>query len=142
MRELHEPIRSPITMLSAYSIKQRIRVTFPAVSPYTDQSYKEEADINTIMQRYQSTGEMPVLDAPSNSFMDVSEMDFMEHMQEVTRAREMFAELPSHVRDRFANSPAHFLAFVSEPDNHRELAELGLLTPEATENLLRPAEEE
>lgn len=139
---LHDPVCDHTLILSAYSKKNRTQIAFQADSPYTDQSFKEEADINTIMKRYQSTGELPVLDDPSNNFLDVSDYDFTEHMNAVTEAREMFAALPSTLRDRFYNSPAHFLDFVENPRNRTELAELGLLTEEATRAILNPPKTE
>jgi len=122
----------------AYGARLRTPITFPADSPYTDQSYGPESDINTIMARYQSTGELPVINRANAQYLDVSEHDFATHMQMITEAREMFAELPSKLRARFGNDPGAFLGFIDNPDNQKELAQLGLLTPEATQKLLYP----
>lgn len=123
---------------SAYSNKLVIDMIFEENSPYTDQSFKDECDINTIMARYQSTGELPVLNGTEAQWLDVTEMDFQTHMDFMIQAQEMFDALPSDVRDRFGNDPGAFLGFCSDAENHKELAKMGLLTPEATERLLYP----
>lgn len=115
-----------------------IAMTFPEVSEWTDQSFKDEADINTIMAKYQSTGELPVLNATEAQWLDVTGMDFQQHMQFIIDAEQMFSELPSSVRDRFGNDPSAFLDYTADPDNRTELARMGLLTPEATEAILHP----
>lgn len=129
----------PNRFYSAYSKKNReLAITFPEDSQYTDQSAAADADINTIMARYQSTGELPVLNAAGANFLDCSDMDFTYHMQKVIEAKEMFAQLPSKIRDRFHNSPSDFLEFATDENNRVALATLGLLTPEATEAILWP----
>lgn len=120
---------------SAYSPKLSLPMVWDSPSPYTDQSFRDECDINTIMSRYQSTGEMPVLNQANANWLDVSGEDFQTHMNIVVEARQMFSQLPSDIRDRFGNSPQAFLSFTSDPLNLPELARMGLLTPEATERI-------
>ncbi|MCY1437124.1 scaffolding protein [compost metagenome] len=124
--------------VSAYSEKHPVVINFPLDSLYTDQSFKEEADINTIMARYQSTGEMPVLNGVQGQWLDVTEMDFQTHMDFILDAQQLFDQLPSAIRDRFGNDPGAFLGFTSDPENRLEMARMGLLTPEAAADLLRP----
>lgn len=121
---------------SAYSEKIVVALEFPPDSPYTDQSFKEECDINTIMARYQSTGELPVLNEMQGQYLDVTGMDFQEHMDFIIQAQEMFDDLPSSIRDRFGNDPAAFLDFTSQESNRLELAKMGLLSEEATKAVL------
>lgn len=124
--------------VTAYGDHLSVSLEFDPDSEYTDQSYRDECDINTIMARYQSTGELPVLNQVEGCWLDVTGMDFQEHMDFILRANELFDELPSAIRDRFGNDPAGFLDFTSDERNRRELAEMGLLTPEATEAILYP----
>lgn len=123
---------------SAYSQKLVIAMEFPEDSPWTDQSYREECDINTIMAKYQSTGELPQLNGTQGQWLDVTGADFQEHMNFIIEAQQLFNDLPSDVRDRFGNDPSAFLDYTSNPDNTVEIAKMGLLTPEATEAILRP----
>lgn len=125
-------------ILSAFSATRRHTITFPENSPYTDQSYADEADINTIMAKYRATGELPQLNSMEPNFLDVTEMDFQGHMNIIVEAQNMFAQLPADLRDRFGNSPAAFLGFTSDPANLTEIAKLGLLSPDAAQKALNP----
>lgn len=124
--------------VSAYSVHQPVGISFPDVSPYTDQSFRDESDINTIMARYQSTGEMPVLNEMPGQWLDVTEMDFQTHMDFIIEAQAIFDSLPSDLRDRFGNDPGAFLGFCSDESNRVEMAKLGLLNDEATRRILNP----
>lgn len=136
---LHRTELKKARFVSAYSPKLRVGLVCPDVSPYTDQSFRDEADINTIMARYQSTGEMPILNEMNPQFLDVDEgMDFQTHMDFILDAQDMFDQLPSRIRDRFGNNPGAFLEFSTSPDNRLELAKMGLLNDEATRSLLNP----
>lgn len=124
---------------SAYSRVSRVSVTFPSQSIYTRQEFKDECDINVLMRRYQSTGELPHLNTGTPQFLDVSaSLKFQDSMNFVAEAQSMFNELPSFVRDRFYNDPSQFLAFCSDDSNRQELAKMGLLSPEATFEALYP----
>lgn len=123
---------------SAYSEHLYVGLECEAVSLYTDQSFKDESDINTIMARYQSTGEMPVLNEMQGQWLDVTEMDFQAHMDFIIEAQGIFDSLPSDLRDRFGNDPGAFLGFCSDEANRPEMAKLGLLNEEATRRILHP----
>lgn len=112
----------------AYSIKSRASLTFPAQGK-TVQSFKDECDVNQIMARYQSTGELPNLNSLPPQFLDVTGADFQAHQNAIAQAQTLFNELPSAIRTRFQNSPAAFLDFCSNENNRQELAEMGLLRP-------------
>lgn len=127
--------------ISAYSQKIDVSIEFPVDSLVTDQSFRDECDINTIMLRYQSTGAMPVLNEGQAQWLDVTGMDFQRHMDFLIDAQNMFDELPSHIRDRFGNDPGAFLDFTSNQENTVEIAKMGLLTPEATDRILYPKTE-
>lgn len=134
-----ESLYHPVESFRTYSShKLQLGHTYPEHSTVTDQSFRDECDINTIMARYQSTGELPYLNEMQGQFLDVSEMDFQHHMNFILEAQQMFDDLPSNIRDRFGNDPGAFLGFVNNPDNAVETAKMGLLSPEATEAVLRP----
>lgn len=102
-------------------------LSFPENSKVTKQSFAAECDINTIMARYQSTGQMPVLNDRAPQYLDMPGYDFQEAMNLVLDAQALFADLPSALRSRFGNDPAQFLDFTSNPQNRAELQSLGLL---------------
>lgn len=91
------------------------------------QSFKEEADINNIVNQYLKTGVLPE-GQRQPLFGDFSTgNDFQEAMLAIQEAQEDFAALPSAIRERFKNNPAEILAFMSDPENEAEARELGLI---------------
>lgn len=102
----------------------------------TKQSFAEEADINTIVRRFNLTGQLPEnVRAPTYGDYE-GIFDFQSAMNAVREAEESFAAMPANVRARFNNNPAAFVDYCSEltPDlkdfEHRaELEKLGLVLP-------------
>lgn len=112
---------------SLHNKSDTYRLTFPANSRWTKQSFKDECDINTIMGRYLATGEMPDISGLPPQFLDVSSgYDFQVMQNQIIEARTLFEALPAGVRSRFANNPAEFLSFVADPANASELVSMGL----------------
>lgn len=121
--------------ITAYSPKLKIQIHFTGPGR-TKQSFKNECDINTIMRRYQSTGVLPnMLNQGNAQYLDVTGLDYQEMMQTVSGANSLFQELPSSIRSRFKNDPAAFLDFTNDPNNRLELAEMGLLSPQAMQDI-------
>jgi len=114
---------------SPYCQTPKVAITFPSDSPYTKQSFKDECDINTIMSQYQFTGELPNLNERAPQYLDATNFDFAEAMNEIAEAQSLFQDLPSAIRNKFENSPAKFLEFCSQEKNRPELDEMGLLRP-------------
>lgn len=99
------------------------------------QSFRKDCDINLLMGRYAKGQVVDHLAKWEGSFGDFPAMDFQQAMDLVAKAQEMFDDLPSEVRSRFANSPTEFLTFANEVDaagklkNLDELRRLGLAKP-------------
>lgn len=94
------------------------------------QSAKEDADINTIVRRFGVTGVLPEVPRPP-VYGDFSESvsDYRTAMDLINAADRSFMALPAEVRARFANDPARFVDFVSNPDNLEECRRMGLAEP-------------
>jgi len=92
----------------------------------TKQSFKKETDLNYLIARYQKTGQLPRMPERTPQFGYAPSVDFQEALQLVESAKNNFQQLPSHVRERFQNDPASFLAFVENPENAPKFAEYGL----------------
>lgn len=125
------------------AVRQPLRdvsLKFPANSRWTKQSFKDECDINTIMSRYQATGEIPKLDVRAPQYLDATGMDFQAMQNKVLEAQALFMELPSKLRTRFANDPGAFLDYVADPANRAEMRELGLMSPKAVDLSTGPGE--
>lgn len=95
----------------------------------TQQQFKEECDINTIVRRFGVTGQVPTnIRAPIHGDF-VETVDFRTAMDAIVAAREAFDQMPSGVRKRFHNDPAEFVDFCSNVDNRAEAERMGLLIP-------------
>ena len=98
------------------------------------QSFKNDCDIHHILKRYDKSG---VLDHVNDSkarygdFVNVD--DYHASLDKVMRSEELFDSLPSKVRSKFENDPGQFLDFVGNPENRDEMIELGLMSPDVTE---------
>jgi len=115
--------------LTAYGPKRKVSITFEGVGK-TQQQFKDECDINTIMARYQQTGLIESFNQKQPRYIDCSGADYQEAMQVVAAANSMFQDLPSQIRNRFDNDPAQFLEFAQNPENLPEMAEMGLARPD------------
>lgn len=91
------------------------------------QQFRDECDINTIVERFGLTHEIPTgTRMPSyGDFTGVS--DFQTAMEAVRSATESFMALPAKLRERFANSPQNLLVFLGDPTNREEAVRLGLV---------------
>jgi len=93
----------------------------------TQQSFKDECDINVLMKRYEKTGILPTGRDLPPQFGDVTSVDFMESMNQVATVRGVFSQLDARTRARFENDPAQMLDFMADPANRAEAVKLGLL---------------
>ena len=96
----------------------------------TQQQFKDECDINRIMDRYLKTGVLsdPLDRRGTPKYGDYAEIgDYMEHMNKVVEANEMFESLPAYIRKRFNNNPADLIEFVMDANNRAEAELLGLV---------------
>ena len=97
----------------------------------TQQQFKEESDINTIVDRFMKSGVLPT---PANmpQYVDFEGIfDFQTAMNAVRAADENFMRMDAKVRSRFNNSPQEFLEFFANPENIPEAIRLGLAIPPA-----------
>lgn len=109
----------------------------------TQQSFKDECDINTIVKRFGLTGEMPGGFAMpvSGDFSGIG--DFQSAMNAVRAAQEAFDSLPGEMRARFANDPQRLISFLEDGANRDEAVKLGLvaLPPERTRDAVQAIDE-
>lgn len=95
-------------------------------SSLTQQQFKEESDINNIVDRFMKTGHLPdPVSMPQ--YVDYEGVfDFQSAMNVVRQADENFMRMDAKVRARFHNSPQEFLEFFADPANTDEAVRLGL----------------
>ena len=103
-------------------------------SSLTQQQFKEESDINTIVDRFMKTGHLPE-PASMPQYVDYEGVfDFQSAMNVVRQADENFMRMDAKVRARFHNSPQEFLEFFANPGNVDEAVRLGLAIPQVKES--------
>lgn len=112
-----------------YDASQASSITFPNTT-MAKQAFKDECDINTIMRKYQKTGLFEHVQRVRGSYGDfTSVQDYQLSLNQVIEAQEAFDQLPAKIRARFANDPAHLMAFIADDANYDEAVKLGLVEP-------------
>lgn len=97
----------------------------------TQQHFKDEVDINTLVERFGLTGEMPQV-AKLPSFDDYTGIfDFQTAQNAIVAAREQFMLLPAKVRSRFENDPHQYVNFFADEANRDEAIRMGLIAKPA-----------
>lgn len=94
----------------------------------TKQSFKDECDINLIIERARAGMDISHVNARAPVFGDFSNIpSYQESLDFVNKADEMFMALDPKIRERFRNDPGHLLAFLADPANRDEAVRLGIL---------------
>lgn len=117
----------------------------------TKQSEADNCDINKIMERFNRSGKLPVMQTQPARYGDARVVDYQTAQNLIKEAKEQFMALPSKVRKAFGNDPQSFLSSIGDPseENIANLKKLGILierkpTPEEVLNQIaqntKPAE--
>lgn len=128
MNKVKEVVGEVMELFSAYNRKPRKGIVFEGKS-LTQQHFKNEVDINQIIERAEKSGFISVSDK-SPMYGDFTGLaNFREARQMVVDAQEAFEALPAKIRQRFNNDPQELVDFVDNPENEEEAIELGLRQP-------------
>jgi phage internal scaffolding protein len=94
------------------------------------QHMKDECDINTIVERFGVTGQLPVtpLEPTYGDFSGVS--DYHSALNAIRASEEAFMSLPAKIRAKFDHDPNALLEFLQNETNRDEAIELGLIDGE------------
>jgi phage internal scaffolding protein len=97
------------------------------------QHFKEECDINTILERFNITGMLPqsTLSPRYGDFSGIS--DYHTALNRVIAAQDEFEALPAQIRAKFDNDPAKLIEFLNDEANRPAAEELGLVEKAAAE---------
>lgn len=90
------------------------------------QHFRDETDINVLVQRFINTGVPDAPPAPAMADFD-QVFDYQSAMNTLIDAQKAFGALPSKIRTRFQNDPHQFLSFIHDSDNRDEAIRLGLI---------------
>jgi len=123
------------------SLRERVQGRFdfdkpPAISfkggvSRTQQQFKEEADVNFIVNRAKKTGLLTDPRRPGTrepKFGDFTLVpNFHQQQAQIAQATQEFERLPALIRERFKNDVGTFMEFIGDPENVEEAVKLGLL---------------
>lgn len=105
----------------------------------TDQTFKDDADVNVVLRRFMKTGDQSIF-RQGGSYSDVSEVpDLLEAHLQIQRAKEAFDLLPSDIRKKLKNNPLMLEQYLADPANHEEARDLGLLRARPQDEASKPA---
>lgn len=99
----------------------------------TQQSFKDEVDINKIVKRFTQTGIIEHQAKNVGQYSENNAMSFTEAMFAVKETEKEFMQLPHEVRAHFENDAATYLDAITDPERISELQDIGLIEkpPEA-----------
>lgn len=123
------------TSNTTVTIKKTPRAKRPRIHPpigkesRTKQSFKDECDINHILNLYLQKGTLPHINLKQPQYGVVPSGDFRDAMEAVTNAQATFDGLKAETRLRFNHDPGQFFDFALNPENEQELRDMGLLDP-------------
>jgi len=119
---------------------QRRKKYIDPLTSKTDQSFRNEVNVNSIMAKYTKTGQITHLRQSRGQFMDISAVpDLMTAFDIVRSAEKSFMELPAVIRERLGNNPANMQDFILDSRNSDLLIEYGILVPRETAGSTEPA---
>lgn len=108
----------------------------------TDSSWKDEVNVNSIIDRIKKTGQVTHLTNKQGTFADVTQIpDLQTALNQVTQANQAFDELPAYLRERFSNNPVEMIKFLQNESNRDEAIKLGLIPTPPSKSELTPKSE-
>lgn len=94
----------------------------------TQQNFRDDVNVNTIMRKARRTGVLPVKQPVENYFQDlIGYEDYHTSLNKIMAIDKLFAQLPAKCRNKFKNDPAEILTFLQDPKNKAEAQEIGLI---------------
>lgn len=102
----------------------------------TKQSFRDQVNINTILEKFRKTGMVSHLNGKRPFYGDVSDIkSYQEALGVVSKANELFSSMSSKIRERFMNDPVNMVNFLSDPKNIDEAVELGMVIKKQNEEV-------
>lgn len=124
-----------------YKSHTRRRVQFKpseSSSP-TKQAFKDQCDINKILERWNQGQQITHINPKQPLYGDFTEaIDLQDSIDRVNLAQDAFAKLPAAVRSWANNDPVQFLELVMDPKNEEALVEMGLIDKPVQQPNLTP----
>lgn len=108
----------------------------------TQQQFKDDCDVNVIMDKFLKTGTITHLRREPGAYLNLLEMpDYQQSLQTVINAQNSFMELDADVRLKFDNDPGKFLEWLGDPSKEQEHVAMGLRVPKQSDPVLNELQE-
>ncbi|QXP08071.1 MAG: internal scaffolding protein [Arizlama microvirus] len=93
----------------------------------TQKHFRNEVNINTIMEKARKTGKLPIATGKAyfGDFTGMADYQFMQ--TQIAMAFQGFAQLSSKIRTRFDNDPGKLIEFLNNEENKDEAIRLGIM---------------
>lgn len=107
----------------------------------TQQQFKDECNVNKIIEKYLKTNEMTHLKQNKGVFADLTHIsDYQDSLNKVIEANKSFMELNAQTRNRFGNDPQQLINFLADDSNRDEAIKLGLIVEKEKKPVEPPKE--
>lgn len=118
---------------TAYNARDEEHVGITFVQPsVAQQHFKQESDVNYIVNRYLQTGQWENVSERPPVYADMSafdgDMDLIRAYEAVERAEDGFMRLPSDLRKKLDNDPSKLVSWLSDESNRADAVKFGLFT--------------
>jgi len=139
LRKIADELDAPVSRTELLALREALDYS----DGRTKQSFKDETDVNKLIEKHTRMGTLSHLEQWGGQYGDLSGFDFQEAQNQMAKANSMFEALPSSVRNQFRNDPERFFNFVNDPENADDLAKkLPELAKRGSRPLPTPAEAE
>ena len=91
------------------------------------QQFRDECDINTILDRFGVTGMVPTNVRQPLAVDFIEATDYQSALNALIEAEQSFMEMPAKIRAEFDNDPGKFIAFFEREENRERAIQLGLI---------------
>lgn len=119
----------------AYVKYDRVQSVIDPKTGLTQQSFKDECDINTLLQHWMKTGVMPNFRQDPPSYGDFADLPTMQEAANlVLHAEQVFADLPDDVREQFASPMDYFDAVLAAEERLGTMDPLDVIVPTDTKD--------
>ena len=106
---------------------KRYQLDFSNEKSMTQQQFKQECDINSVLENYRKTGTPLPNPQFSENIVDLTAYgDFQQSMDTIRESIELFEALPAALRKKMGNDPANLPSYLEE--NEQEAIKYGLMT--------------
>ena len=97
------------------------------------QAFKDEVDINRIVERYRATGQLPLTNAQAR-YGDVTDyQDYKTMLDYVHEALRKADDLPENALEQFNANPEDFMRRIDAAESRDDLVALGIVEPKVAE---------